>query len=563
MFGEKPRSRVFLSYRRADLVSIDLLERIENQLLKIGYTEVFYDRNVEHGIQTASEFDRIIDSQLLETDLFVCVIGPKWQSLLDQAQAKQEQHTDFVVREISIALELELDVLPILLDGAPMPAAPQLPAAIKDFAFRNAAAATSPTVEADIAQDCKRILTEITASKLGEGWQSGYLALAIVAVLITGIIPNLIGALEYGPAWTAFASSYGGLFIWPAICLPFALIGFYHPTTSLLQALRGARRLSAKIRYAIPFVVSLILASLTLALEVSAPKLAPWEVRPLSIRDIESSILPEQDKEQLAPLFSLTTSPLAQHYDQTDQRRPNWLRSDVWPNGVIALLRHDWSETKDSPEIQKQRAQLQAASAYLLSKDFVVEEPALAFSLTRWSYVVGFFLLVFLALYAVTLAVFYTVVQIRRRDGYSTYKVPSENSVIALVYAFITLMFWTPMRLITVLDVNEKIYGAEAKSDPLTDALAWILILVAFLALVYGLLWRQKRTRIALYAMTGLVAGAISAIFVFVAPQEAAAAAASPRFYLVVAVPLALLLLGAWFLFDPHRVRFQELRARA
>ena len=71
--------------------------------------------------------------------MFVTIIGPNWLEAKDKAGQRQLHHPrDFAAIEISAALARNIRVIPVLVDGARMPKASELPDSLKPLAHRQA-----------------------------------------------------------------------------------------------------------------------------------------------------------------------------------------------------------------------------------------------------------------------------------------------------------------------------------------------------------------------------------------------------------------------------------------
>ena len=126
--------RICLSYRRSDSAAI--VGRIYDRLVeRYGANSIFIDLS---GIPYGADFRMHIESVFRETDLLLAAIGPKWLGESADGAARIADRGDPVRAEIYTALRWHVLVIPVLVDGAKMPTAEQLPRNIKDLAFRNA-----------------------------------------------------------------------------------------------------------------------------------------------------------------------------------------------------------------------------------------------------------------------------------------------------------------------------------------------------------------------------------------------------------------------------------------
>jgi len=117
------QKRVFLSYRREDRDSFHVCDRIAERL---GDDRVFTDsRSLPPGAEWAKTMERELES----CSLLLALIGPNWIETRDeQGHRKLDREDDWVRGEIRSALKRKaVNVVPVLLAGARMPTADQLP----------------------------------------------------------------------------------------------------------------------------------------------------------------------------------------------------------------------------------------------------------------------------------------------------------------------------------------------------------------------------------------------------------------------------------------------------
>jgi hypothetical protein len=119
--------KIFLSYRRSD--TRHLAGRLAERLVSIPrIKKVFID--VE-GIETGSNFEQTIYEKLNESDLCLILVGDDWTGVNDSNQSRIHHDDDFVRREVATALETGKRIIPVLVDGAGMPPANELPADVQ------------------------------------------------------------------------------------------------------------------------------------------------------------------------------------------------------------------------------------------------------------------------------------------------------------------------------------------------------------------------------------------------------------------------------------------------
>lgn len=101
-----------------------------------GEHEVFRDiDSLEPGLDFAEAIERAVDS----SEVLVAVIGKNWVTATDAAgQKRLENPDDYVRQEIAAALKRNIRVVPLLVQGASMPSADELPDDLAPLSRRNA-----------------------------------------------------------------------------------------------------------------------------------------------------------------------------------------------------------------------------------------------------------------------------------------------------------------------------------------------------------------------------------------------------------------------------------------
>lgn len=142
-------STVFISYRRQDTVGH--AGRIYDRLVDRYGSEGVY-RDVDSG-QLGEDFAETIRSKVEACGVLLALIGPAWLKATDDTGGWRLAHDhDFVRIEISTALERGIRVIPVLLQGATMPRAGDLPAALSKLSHRNAVEIRDSHFDQDVSQ---------------------------------------------------------------------------------------------------------------------------------------------------------------------------------------------------------------------------------------------------------------------------------------------------------------------------------------------------------------------------------------------------------------------------
>jgi WD40 repeat protein len=126
---------VFISYRRQE--SSGISGRLYDRLVAhFGDDQVFMDVD---AIALGVDFTQVIAQAVSNCTVLLAVIGPGWLTATDEdGQRRLEDPDDIVRLEIQTALERDIRVIPILVEGAVMPRRRQLPEELTGLARRNA-----------------------------------------------------------------------------------------------------------------------------------------------------------------------------------------------------------------------------------------------------------------------------------------------------------------------------------------------------------------------------------------------------------------------------------------
>ncbi len=131
---EKTAPRLFISYRRED--SIAYAGRLDDHLrAHFGADAVFMDIG---QIEAGDDFVKVLDREIDACDLVIALIGPGWLNASNADGRRLDQADDFVCHELAAALKQGKRLIPVLVGGATMPDARELPAAIAGLARHQA-----------------------------------------------------------------------------------------------------------------------------------------------------------------------------------------------------------------------------------------------------------------------------------------------------------------------------------------------------------------------------------------------------------------------------------------
>jgi hypothetical protein len=138
---------IFVSYRRHDAEG-EAGRLFDDLVEQFGEHSVFMD---VAAIEVGRDFRKAIDESIATCGVLLAVIGAGWLDEKNDAGLRRlEDPNDFVRMEIASALKRDIPVVPVLVRGAKMPRADQLPEDVKELAYRNAVELTHARWKSDI-----------------------------------------------------------------------------------------------------------------------------------------------------------------------------------------------------------------------------------------------------------------------------------------------------------------------------------------------------------------------------------------------------------------------------
>ena len=126
--------RIFISYRRQETAYPAgwLFDRLE---ARYGEEQIFKDVD---SIAPGEDFVERITTAVASCDVLLALIGDQWLTVADEGGRRLDDPKDFVRVEIEAALARNVRVVPVLVDGAAMPEAEQLPPSLAPLSRRQA-----------------------------------------------------------------------------------------------------------------------------------------------------------------------------------------------------------------------------------------------------------------------------------------------------------------------------------------------------------------------------------------------------------------------------------------
>jgi hypothetical protein len=121
---------VFISYRRRD--SQEICDRIVSYLATRSY-QAFRDVS---SILVGADFDTVLRQAIDGSAAMLVLIGPEWLTLRDaEGRRRIDDPEDYVHREIARALAAHKQVIPVVVNGARMPAEAEIPPDLRGIAW--------------------------------------------------------------------------------------------------------------------------------------------------------------------------------------------------------------------------------------------------------------------------------------------------------------------------------------------------------------------------------------------------------------------------------------------
>jgi hypothetical protein len=186
--------RVFISYRREDTAAA--AGRVYDRLARVlAKPNVFFDVSTIAG---GEDFAQRIASEITKSDAALVFIGDKWlEQSAPGGRARIFEPDDYVRAELRATLSRPVLVVPVLVGGAHMPKAEQLPEDVRAITTKNAL----PLRHESFDDDTENIVAAVLGLKAGErAWEERPLGTRIAAAIagaIAGCLLVLLVALMH------------------------------------------------------------------------------------------------------------------------------------------------------------------------------------------------------------------------------------------------------------------------------------------------------------------------------------------------------------------------------
>jgi len=170
------RGKIFISYRRDD-ARADARSIYQHLQRTFSSDALFMDVDT---IQRGRDFREVIDAYLADSAVLLVIIGANWAGTTGVGQTRRlDDPSDFVRIEIASALRSKVLVIPVLVDGAPIPREEDLPEDLKPLVYRQSARVTHENFSGDM----RRIEADLRAL-IGPPKQIWRLVVSTVAIIV-------------------------------------------------------------------------------------------------------------------------------------------------------------------------------------------------------------------------------------------------------------------------------------------------------------------------------------------------------------------------------------------
>jgi len=162
-------SGIFVSYRHDDAAGYaDLV--YERLAARFGGDRVFMDVD---SLKPGVDFGEEIDAYVGSCEVLIALIGRRWLAAMDAAGVRRlDDPQDWVRSEVATALARDVTVIPVLVDGARMPGAAELPDPLRRLARREALEIS----RGHRKHDLRRLADAVDAALRARGAQLGWRA---------------------------------------------------------------------------------------------------------------------------------------------------------------------------------------------------------------------------------------------------------------------------------------------------------------------------------------------------------------------------------------------------
>ena len=211
-------SKIFISYRRDDSTAAACAHQLYDQLTgQFGRQNIFFDIDTLMG---GVDFVENIESMVAECDSLIAMIGHNWLDARDaQGSRRLDDPKDWVRLEIGTALKRNIPVIPVLVYGASMPQAEDLPRPLRTLVRRQARKLTHE----HFSHDLTRLIQDLSAhlpqaverkvhrpdSETGRNRSEERVARQVTSEQLSSDAPNLPLVILFEPGREPFVQHIG------------------------------------------------------------------------------------------------------------------------------------------------------------------------------------------------------------------------------------------------------------------------------------------------------------------------------------------------------------------
>ena len=206
----KPRENVgiFVSYRRADTAGHAgrLVDHLKNQFGQ----QVFFDVD---SISPGANFHKVIEETFAKCGAVVILIGKSWLER-DASMPPFGDSRDVITQEIRFAMESNLPIVPVLVDGATMPSESRLPSQFAALSTLNAIDLRHTSFDRDL-QAVREQLGEILGAARATKIEKGFLKIfgPFFGSSFARISGGIVGFSVFGALWALVELAAAGIVI--------------------------------------------------------------------------------------------------------------------------------------------------------------------------------------------------------------------------------------------------------------------------------------------------------------------------------------------------------------
>lgn len=227
-FKARENVGIFVSYRRAD--SAGHAGRLVDHLKTQFGQQVFFDVD---SINPGANFHKVIEETFAKCGAVVVLIGKRWLER-DASMPPFGDSKDIITQEIRFAMESNLPIVPVLVDGATMPSEATLPSPFATLSQLNAIDLRHTSFDRDL-QAVREQLGEILGAAQATTIEKGFLKLfgPFFGSSFARISGGIVGFSVVGALWALIELAAAGIVI-----SQLGLRGLFTPSLSDPEMLR-------------------------------------------------------------------------------------------------------------------------------------------------------------------------------------------------------------------------------------------------------------------------------------------------------------------------------------